>query len=134
MSDTTFAGVDHVHRTVPDRDRAVEWYETVFGFEVAEEYESWAQGAGPLVIASPDRTVSLALFAGGGDRAGADASPLALDTDADGFLAFLDADATPVDRSDVVDHRLSYSVYLTDPWGYEYEVTTYDYDVVGDRL
>ena len=131
---TTFGGVDHVHRRVPDRERATDWYGAVFGFEVADEYESWARGAGPLVIATPDRSVSLALFAGGGDRAGASASTVALDTDADGFFAFLDDPDTPVDRGDVVDHRLSYSVYLSDPWGYEYEVTTYDYETVGDRL
>lgn len=131
MPDRSFAGVDHVHRAVPDLEVAVEWYERVFGFERAAEFDSWAEGTGPLVIATPERTIGLALFTG--DPPG-DVSTVAFDTDAEGFLRFVDNPETPVERGDVIDHQLSYSVYLSDPWGYDYEVTTYDYDTVAEQV
>jgi len=48
------------------------------------------------------------------------------------FIQQLDAmeGASAVQRSEVFDHRKSFSVYFPDPYGNRLEVTTYDYEIV----
>jgi catechol-2,3-dioxygenase len=135
MTDTGFQvdHIDHVALTVSDRYEAAGWYADVLGLEVCEEYESWADGNGPLVVSTDGGHTMLALFGGSPD--GSDLRHLAFRTDGDSFLEFVDKLATRSDidvggRADVVDHDLSFSVYFSDPYDHQFEVTTYEYDRV----
>jgi len=60
-----------------------------------------------------------------------------------GFMAFisrldthniLKSSGDPLTAGDVVDHEKSFSIYFIDPYGNNYEVTTYDYAFVAARL
>jgi len=129
-------GIDHVALTVPDPREAAGWYDRVFGLEPVERLEAWAEGSGPLVVSANGGETGLALFAGSRDDP--ELRHLAFRVDGDGFLRFLDR-ATGMDdvevggRDAVVDHDLSWSVYVDDPWGHRFEVTTYEYEWVADR-
>ncbi len=139
--DVRVSGVDHVELTVPDRREAAEWYERVLGLVVLDEYESWADDpGGPLMVSSDEGATKLALFAGE-PTTGLDEYRVAFRVDAAGFRAFLDrldeeplSDATGerVTAGDVVDHDRSASIYFTDPYGHALELTTYEYDALGD--
>jgi catechol 2,3-dioxygenase-like lactoylglutathione lyase family enzyme len=130
-------GIDHVALTVPDPREAAGWYDRVLGLRPVEHLDAWAEGSGPLVVSANGGETGLALFAGDPDEP--ELRHLAFRVDDDRFLRFLDRaagmDDVAVDgASDVVDHDLSWSVYFDDPWGHRFEVTTYEYAVVADRL
>lgn len=129
--------IDHVALNVPDRYEAAEWYKAVLGLEICEDYERWADRGGPLMISSDGGHTMLALFRGSGDDTGP--RHLAFRTDGDGFLAFVDGlgsnpEIDASGRAAVVDHDLSFSVYFSDPYGHDLEVTTYDYEQVAAEL
>ena len=130
-------GIDHVALTVPDPREAADWYERVLGLEPLEEFASWAEGTGPLVVSSDDGETMLALFTGVAD--GSDLRHLAFGVEATDFLAFLDRAAEMDDvgvqgRGDIVDHDLAWSVYFDDPWEHRFEITTYEYDRIAAAL
>jgi len=132
----TVEGIDHVALDVADDEQAADWYERVLGLERLEAFRSWAEGAGPLVVSSDGGDTMLALF----ENDAGEYAPrhVAFRTDGPGLFEFVDALAAEptVDvggRDALVDHRLSYSVYVTDPDGHDLEVTTYDYEYVDDR-
>lgn len=143
--ETAVTGVDHVELYVADWDDAAAWYERVFGITPDASFaEWWETDSGPLVLAVDD-TTKLALFERDSATRGAAVSPhrVAFQADADGFCSFLDRleslDLTdrhgdPVTAADVVDHDLSYSLYVTDPDGNWLELTTNDHDAVAARL
>lgn len=138
-------GVDHVELFVTDWDVAAAWYERVLGFTPDPSFEDWWEsGTGPLVL-SIDDTTKLALFERETATRGEAVSPhrVAFQTDAEGFLSFVDRletleltdrDDEPVTPADVVDHDLSYSLYFTDCDGNWLELTTNDHaTVAGER-
>lgn len=137
--------IDHVHVYVADRRAAAEWYSRVLGLEVVQEHESWADDDdGPLTISSDGGSTSLALFRKR-DDAGQTArrQTIAFRVGGAGFLDFLlrlesvelaCEDGRRLRAGDVVDHEYSFSVYFTDPDGNPYELTTYDYELVRERL
>lgn len=137
-------GVDHVELYVADAPAAADWYERVLGVAPDDAFATWWEtGTGPLVLSAGD--TKLALFERASATRREDVSPrrVAFGTDADGFLDFLDrlpeleltdSDGDRVTRADVSDHRLSYSLYFTDPDGNALELTTNDHDEVADRL
>jgi catechol 2,3-dioxygenase-like lactoylglutathione lyase family enzyme len=131
--------IDHVELFVPDRYEAARWYDRVLGLRILPEAEQWAVEGGPLMISSDRGNTKLALFEG----QPVDSPPqaafrrVAFRVDAEGFADFLrrlpelqlvDGQKKPVAASSVVDHRQAYSIYFTDPYGHQLEVTTYDYD------
>lgn len=143
--DSVISGVDHVELYVTDWDDAASWYERVLGITPDRSFEAWWETrTGPLVLAVDD-TTKLALFERESATRGEEVSPhrIAFQTDADGFLSFLDRletldltdrDGDRVTPADAVDHELSYSLYFTDPDGNWLELTTNDYDAVTARL
>ena len=143
--DGVATGIDHVELFVTDQADAAAWYERVLGFTPDPAFAEWHEtGTGPLVL-SVDDGAKLALFERATATRGAEVSPhrVAFGTDAERFCAFLDRldtleltdrDGEPVTAADVVDHRLSYSVYFTDPDGNRLELTTYDYEAVSKEL
>lgn len=129
--------IDHIALNVEDAETTADWYDEVLGLERLDEYEEWATGTGPLVISSDDGHTMLALF----ETRSRGQSPrhIAFRTDGAGLLAFADgfSDVSAVDchgRGAIVDHRLAYSIYFTDPDDHQLEITTYDYDYVDERL
>jgi len=135
--------IDHVELTVPDQYEAAEWYRQVFGLEIIPEFEFWAK-AGPLMLTTPEAGTKLALFKGPPPQTVTGFETLAFRVDADGFMQFVGriddlnlsnhrGVALTSDNA-VIDHTLSWSIYFRDPWGYPYEITTYEYDAVKQQL
>jgi len=135
--------IDHVELTVPDQYKAAEWYREVFGLEIMPEFEFWAEN-GPLMLTTPEAGTKLALFKGTPPDTVTGFETVAFRVSADGFTDFIDQ-VDDLDLSNhrgekltsancAVDHTLSWSIYFRDPWGYPYEITTYDYDAVKTTL
>lgn len=134
--------IDHIHVHVHDQYEAAAWYSEVLGLEILAEYEDWATGGGPLTISSDGGNTSLALFQRA--RPGSVAlSTIAFRVGGEGFIAFLaglkereirDVRGNRVTRADLVDHERSFSIYFCDPDGNPFELTTYDYQYVSERL
>jgi catechol-2,3-dioxygenase len=125
MAAPPLSGVDHVHVMVRDRAAALPWYQEVMGFAPVPELESWQGGGGPLTLADAGGKVHLALFER--EPAPQHESVVALGTDARGFVQWRDHLARVLGSAiRVVDHDLSLSLYLRDPDGNPYEITTYD--------
>jgi catechol 2,3-dioxygenase-like lactoylglutathione lyase family enzyme len=135
--------IDHIHVFVTDQREAARWYRENLGLEILTDYEHWAEDDGPLTISSDGGNTSLALFRKEGRAIGEVRNTIAFRVDADDFLLFLarletfemrDKNGNRVKASDVEDHGKSYSIYFCDPDGNPYELTTYDYQSVYDRL
>lgn len=127
--------IDHVEVFVPDRREAAGWYERVFGLEITPGFEDWAEGGGPLMVSSGNGT-KLALFEGEpqGGREAVGFRRVAFRVGGEGFMEFLGRQAELGVESRTTDHGKAYSVYFPDPYGNDFEVTTYDHDYVRDRL
>lgn len=142
----TVNSIDHVELFVSDWDDATAWYERVLGVTPDEAFEQWWQtGDGPLMLSVDEGPTKLALFERETATRGESVSPhrVAFQTDANGFLSFLDQlealDLTnrenePVTPEDVIDHGLSYSIYFTDIDGNLLELTTNHHDSVSAQL
>ena len=138
--------IDHVELFVPDRHEAARWYGKVLGLVVVPEYEHWAKDPqGPLMISSDGGSTKLALFQGTpqGPRETADFHLVAFRVRAPSFIRFLerlpDLDLTDhhgrrVTSELVVDHDSAFSIYFSDPFGHQLELTTYDYEETSHRI
>ncbi len=137
--------IDHVELFVPDRYEAAKWCGRVFGLEIMHDYEDWATDGGPLMVSSDDGGTMLALFEGEpqGTRKAAGFRRVAFRVAGPDFLRFLDrlpelgllaGDGNRVSRDLVEDHGRAHSIYLCDPYGNPFEITTYDYDYVSERF
>jgi catechol 2,3-dioxygenase-like lactoylglutathione lyase family enzyme len=137
--------IDHVELFVPDRYEAARWYERVLGLRIVPECEPWAVDGGPLMISSDEGSTKLALFEGQPASAPHTAAfrRVAFRVTDSGFaeflgklpeLALIDARDQPVTPGSVVDHQQAYSIYFSDPYGHQLEVTTYDYDATSAYL
>ena len=138
--------IDHVELCVPDRYEAAEWYQRILGLEVVPGYQEWAADQrGPLMISSDDGNTKLALFEGEpqASRPAAGFHLVAFRVNAGDFMDFLqrltdhplkDHQGRPVTSDAVVDHQKAYSVYFSDPYGHQLEVTTYEYEATRAAL
>lgn len=137
--------IDHVELFVPDRYEAAKWYENVLGLQIVKPFEDWAGAGGPLMISSDNGGTMLALFEGQpqGQQQPIGIRRIAFRVSSHGFLQLLsrldavpvfDAEKQQVTKQDVVDHDKSWSIYFCDPYGNRLEITTYDYQLVGDGL
>jgi uncharacterized RmlC-like cupin family protein/catechol 2,3-dioxygenase-like lactoylglutathione lyase family enzyme len=116
--------IDHIHVTVADRAAAEVWYRDVLGLERSPELAVWAADGGPLTLQNRTGTVHLALF----ERPAAASRAV---------VAFrVSGPAYPVWKAHLhraldgavreEDHQLSRSLYLADPDGNPFEITTYE--------
>ena len=123
-------GIDHVHVYVPSRRRAAEWYAEHFGFDVAAEFAFWAEDSGgPLTLRDAADRIHLALFR----RDTSQPSSLAFGASADEYLAWrkhLGEQGLTLRESD---HTLCRSLYVSDPWTNQWEVTCYDMAALADH-
>jgi catechol 2,3-dioxygenase-like lactoylglutathione lyase family enzyme len=137
--------IDHVEMFVPERYEAAGWFERVLGLQIMKDFEFWATEGGPLMISSDGGSTKIALFVGepSGDHPDVGIRRIAFAVDGGGLLQFLQhieevpvygRDGKRISSVDVVDHDQSWSIYFNDPYGNRFEVTTYDYDEVRDRL
>lgn len=136
--------VDHIELYVPDPFEAAEWYKDVLGLEVMPAFLDWADD-GPLMISSDGGNTKLALFRGNapGFHPPTSFKRVAFRVDGEGFMTFLarlkehpvhNESGTLVNYLSLFDHGKAYSVYFCDPYGNRYEVTSYDYGYIGERL
>ncbi len=131
--------IDHVELIVPDQYEAAAWYQKVFGLEIIPEFEFWAE-SGPLMLTTADAGTKLAVFKGKPPQQVTGFVTLAFRVDAEGFMEFAGRveelglsnhrGVKLTQDTAIVDHQLSWSIYFRDPWGYPYEITTYEYDTV----
>lgn len=131
--------IDHVELVVPDRYEAAAWYRKTFGLRIISEFEFWAEDLqGPLMIATPSGGTKLALFTGNpvGSCEGRGFHLVAFRVGVDQFLNFInklsdlrlrDQHGQAVSGDSVKDHQLAFSIYFCDPYGNQFELTTYDY-------
>jgi catechol 2,3-dioxygenase-like lactoylglutathione lyase family enzyme len=138
--------LDHVELFVPDRRRAARWYSDALGLSIVVPFERWADDPrGPLMVSSDGGATMLALFEGEPERGrpAAGFRRVAYRADGEGFLSLLehlsglpvyDESGDSLSGLDPVDHDGSWSTYFCDPWGHRLEVTTYDYEMVRQRL
>ncbi len=138
--------IDHVELFVPDRHEAADWYQRILGLKVVPEYQDWAAvPGGPLMISSDNGHTKLALFEGQppGSRPTVGFHRVAFRVEAGDFMDFLqrlkerplkDHHGAEVTSDAVVDHHKAYSIYFSDPYGHELEVTTYEYEAARAAL
>ena len=121
----TLGRIDHIHVMVADRAAAEAWYARVFGMRRIEELAFWAEGGGPLTLASAEGLIHLALFERPRQP---NRATIAIGVTAPQFLAWrkhLQAELGAEPKLE--DHALSWSMYFSDPDGNPYEITTYDH-------
>ncbi len=124
---------DHVEIFVPDRDLAAQWYATVLGFEVVDQFKHWSED-GPLMLASGDGGQMLALFEGSPQEGHpiCGLRRLAVRANAREFAEFIRMSSgwsdPPLGPQQIQDHDQAVSVYFADPFGTPLEVTTYEHE------
>lgn len=124
------SGIDHVHVYVADRGKAAEWYRSVLGLEPVEALAAWATDSGPLTLADPGGEVHLALF----ESDNPPTSTIAFGADGEAFLSWkAHLEGHSLDLR-LADHKLAWSLYFSDPFGNNHEITTWDYELVAKRL
>ena len=137
MPDTTdnappLDGIDHIHVFVTDRAAAEVWYARVLGLSRVPSLEGWAADGGPLTLADA-RDGSTWRCSSAARRPAARPSRWAYPHA--GFMAWREHLAAALGKAArTEDHQLSWSMYFADPDGNPYEITSYEYDVVGTLL
>lgn len=125
----SLTSIDHIHVYVPDIRQALRWYETTLNFRPDEKLRHWHKEGGPLTLCNGD--MALALFErpdkGSGHTVAFRVSASAF-IDAIGHLRHQKISFTSAD------HRLTWSLYFSDPWGNPWEITTWDYHEVHNAL
>ena len=134
-------GIDHVAMSVPDVERAAQWYVEVLGFERRFQ-EMWDGvpvfiGKGTTAIAlfpaQTNTTASSAKATAAGsksERGGVRMLHLAFRANRKGFLAAQEELKQRGIQFEFQDHEISHSIYFRDPDGHELEITTYDLEGV----
>ena len=117
--------IDHVGLLVRDMDRAIRWYQDVFGMERRHQ-EVWTGNRDPVVMAMGDVQIALFSPAGGTDIREFDVNEhFAMRVDRVNFdraRRELRARGVPFKEWD---HKICVSVYLFDTEGNQIEITTY---------
>lgn len=140
MTNFSIEDIDHIEMIVSDREKAVKWYEEIFGLKPIKELDVWTK-IGPLFIGTEDRSVTLALMNGKKDNDGS-INRMAFRTTGDKFMNFLERVddmklfflQEKVTKEQVVDHDLSYSIYFDDRDGNKLELTCYDHDYLKFKI
>lgn len=127
----TLKGVDHLHVNVGSWSEAEEWYSSVLGFKRVDALMQWAVENGPLTIENPEGTIHLALFESKNPEP---INVIAFGATGEEFLNWKTHLEDQGLKLRVTDHELAYSLYFSDPWQNNHEITTYERDYVAARL
>ena len=135
-------GIDHVALSVPDVERAAQWYIDVLGF--VRRFPGMWDGI-PVFIGKG--TTSIALFPAQSnttassaeaaaarstsERGGVRMLHLAFRANRKNFLAAREELKQRGIKFEFQDHEISHSIYFSDPDGHKLEITTYDLEGVG---
>ena len=123
--------IDHIHVYVKSWEQAEPWYEKTLGFTRAEGFSSWAVEGGPLTLENEQGNVHLALFERS-EHTGS--SAIAFGADGEQFLAWKEhLEALGLELR-ISDHTLAFSLYFNDPDSNMHEITTYEHELVRERL
>jgi catechol 2,3-dioxygenase-like lactoylglutathione lyase family enzyme len=121
-------GIDHVAMSVRDVDAAANWYMGILGFE--RRYEGMWEGI-PAFIGKG--TTAIALFPVRSNerstafgRGGIRMLHLAFRANRKSFLAAQKELKQRGIQFEFQDHKISHSIYFSDPDGHNLEITTYD--------
>jgi catechol 2,3-dioxygenase-like lactoylglutathione lyase family enzyme len=121
-------GIDHIAITVRDVERSVAWYCELLGLQRRHQ-DAW--GSYPAMVGVGNTLV--ALFPAGGtpesQPPGTDATGLrhfAFRADRKNFAAAQDELRRRGISFHFEDHRISHSIYFSDPDGHQLEITTYE--------
>ncbi len=122
------SGVDHIHVFVADRAKACHWYREVLGLMPVAQYAAWATDGGPLTVANAEGSVHLALF----ERPTApNRATIALGVSGLELLRWQAHLQSVLGKTvALVDHQLSWSLYLSDPDGNPFEITSTEVESV----
>ena len=122
--------IDHVHVYVSDRLAAVKWYQDILGLRIQKEFEFWAKDGGPLTLENISGSVHIALF----ESNKKSASTVAFGVSGEEFVKW----KSHLEKSEiqlrVSDHTKAWSMYFSDPFENLFEITSYDFDLVKDKL
>ena len=121
-------GIDHVAIAVRNVPRSVEWYRTVLRLERRHE-DVW--GDCPAIVGIGTTAIALFPVSGGEPAPVPGRSALAMRHVAFRATAANFADAQQsLTRQGIAfefqDHRISHSIYFSDPDGHQIEITTYE--------
>lgn len=129
----TVENIDHAHVLVTGRAASVAWYGHVLRLRPDLRFEVWAaQPGGPLVLCTQGSQVALSLFVRPSVEQVQDGT-VAFRMGGAAFVAFLarlpdlrlpDHAGAILSRTNLIDHRLSHSIYALDPERIRIEVTT----------
>ncbi len=123
--------IDHIHIFVTDRKAALEWYKNVLGLKPVKNLLFWSN-TGPLTIGNEEGSVYIALFKGEPNN---NKSVVAFNTSGKEFINWYKKINDVADCNiEVVDHSVSFSIYFQDPYGNPYEITSYDYEILGNHF
>lgn len=148
MSDINFEieAVDHVELYVTNKVEAVRWYKWIFGLDTDNMSTTHLDDGQPVLIRVGDMT--LALYEGDNavdEKSCSGIRRIAFRTTGDSFLALLDhLDELKIPMTDdngntlkpkrAVDHGDSYSVYFSDFDCNYFEIVTYEFNYVKERI
>ncbi len=127
MNTPELSGFDHVHVYVPARREAARWYTDHFGFEVAPEFEFWAEhDGGPLTLRDRSDRIHIALFR----RQTPKPVSLAFRASAEQYGQWRDHLTAAGLAPREADHTRCFSMYVSDPWANDWEITCYEVDAL----
>ncbi|NVJ50916.1 MAG: VOC family protein [Gammaproteobacteria bacterium] len=124
-------GIDHLHVYVNDKTLAVKWFQDTLGFRPLSKFQSWNTQSGPLMIGDQQNRALLALFESSHEQP---SRVIAFGCSAENFIQWR-AKLTALDSLDrLADHEISFSLYFTDPFGNQYEITCHDHQTLSGLL
>ena len=125
MTPNLSGAIDHIHVYVSSRSTAADWYGENLGFSVVEKFAFWATDeGGPLTIADENNKIHFALFRSEKSKP----VSLAFGANRDEYIAWKAHLVTVDIPFRESDHGLSHSIYFTDPFDNQLEITTYEVD------
>jgi catechol 2,3-dioxygenase-like lactoylglutathione lyase family enzyme len=124
----TLTGIDHIHIYSKDREKAALWFQQTLGFKINEDLRFWAtNNKGPLTVEDSCGRIHLALF---NSDDFTPSTAVAFGCDGKSFLqwkAYLEA-SNLLNRC--TDHKVTWSLYFSDPDGNSYEITSFDHEFI----
>ena len=124
-------GVDHVHVNVGSWAKAEEWYGSALNFKRVDALMAWAVENGPLVIENPEGTVHVALFE---SIDPVSTNVIAFGCTGEEFVSWKSHLENLGLELRIADHKMAYSMYFSDPWQNNHEITSYERDYVAAKL